>query len=174
MKQKILKQEVIDIFQQLSGKTFTVNQALEIYMATPSIAHSDVKLARQYIRRNMLKLIASGDLKVMASAGRTHQYRLTDQFGLRMAESNSTTLNTKTESSIQHDKVKKTLAERLHHQKLMLLTAMGEAEEYDAIYKEMPDIRVQIQELYNESRDRCSKLLGKVKAIENLINISSR
>ena len=35
-------------------------------------------------------------------------------------------------------------------------------------------ITKKIQELYNESRDRCSKLLGKVKAIENLIALSSR
>jgi len=50
---------------------------------------------------------------------------------------------------------------------------MGEAEEYDAIYKEMPEIQMQIQELYNQSRDKCSKLLGKVKAIESLIKLSS-
>ena len=143
-------------------------------MTTPSRCHSDVKLARQYIRRNMLKLITSGDLKVITSAGRTHRYQLSDQFGLRMAALNDISLNTKSESPVQHNKVEKSLSERLHHQKLMLLTAMGEAEEYDAIYKEMPNIRMQIQELYNESRDRCSRLLGKVKAIENLINISSR
>jgi len=174
MKQKKFTQEVIDIFQQLIGKTFSVNQALEIYMGGASNAHSDVKLARQHIRRNMLKLIASGDLDVMASSGRTHQYRLTDQFSLRMTTSSDISLNIKTESPHQHDKIERSLSERLNQQKLMLLTAMGETEEYDAIYKEMPEMRMQIQSLYNESRDRCSKLLGKVKAIENLINISSR
>ncbi len=71
-------------------------------------------------------------------------------------------------------RLKKNLTERLNQQKLMLLTAIGEAEEYDAIYKEVPEIGAQIQELYNESRDRYSKLLGRVKAIENLIALSSQ
>ena len=143
-------------------------------MAIPSRAHSDLKLARQYIRRNMLKLISTGDLKIVNSEGRTHQYQLTDLFSLRLADSRVSSVDTISDSITQHEKVEQSLVERLHQQKLMLLTAMGEAEEYDAIYKEMPCMRAQLQELYNESRDRCSKLLGKVKAIENLINISSR
>lgn len=174
MKQKIFKQEVIDIFNQLSGKTFTIGQALELYMAIPSRTQSDLKLARQYIHRNMLRLMATGDLKKMNGEGRRHQYLMTDRFSSRIAESNGTSISAKNEPNAQRDKVEQSLADRLHHQKLMLLTAMGETEEYDAIYKEMPEMRVKIQELYNESRDRCSKLLGRVKAIENLINISSR
>ena len=175
MKQKIFKQEVIDLFQQLSGKTFTLTQALDIYAATPSRVHSDLKLARQYIHRTILRLITTGDLKVLNTEDRKHQYLLTEQFTLRIAKSNGTPINIKKSTPpVQPDKVEKNLTERLRHQKLMLLTAMGETEEYDAIYKEIPEMRVKIQELYNESRDRCSKLLGRVKAIENLITISSR
>ena len=68
--------------------------------------------------------------------------------------------------------MEKSLTERLSNQKLNLLTAIGEVEEYEAIYQELPEMRMQIQELYNESRDRCSKLLGTVKAIEKLITLS--
>ena len=143
-------------------------------MAIPSRVHSDLKLARQYIHRNMLRLMATGDLKKIHGEGRRHQYLLTEQFSLRIAESSASSMSPSNEPLVQRDEVKKSLAERLHHQKLMLLTAMGEAEEYDAIYKEIPEMRGQIQDLYNESRDRCSKLLGRVKAIENLMTIHSR
>ena len=107
------------------------------------------------------------------SEGRAHKYKVTEQLSARIADLSAPDMLENNDNQIPHNSLGKNLTERLHQQKLMLLTAMGEAEEYDAIYKELPAIGAQIQELYNESRDRCSKLLGKVKAIENLIALSS-
>jgi hypothetical protein len=174
MKQKHFKQEVIGTFQKFAGKSFTVGQALDAYMTMPSRIHSELKSARQFIHRNILRLIATGDLVKMSAGGHKHEYRVTDQFNLRLVESKSTSVIVKIEPMTKKSSIDESLTERLNHQKMQLLTAMGEVEEYDAIYKEMPEIRAQIQALYNESRDRCSKLLGKVKAIENLITLSSR
>lgn len=173
MKQKKFKQEVIDTFQQLSGKTFTVAQALQVYMATPSKIHTDSKSARQYVHRNILRFASTGELIKVSSEGLRHEYLMTEKFSSRLVESKTVQPLKGTEPLVRKSALEKSLKERLNHQKLKLLTAMGEAEEYDAIYKELPEIGTQIQELYNESRDRCSKLLGKVKAIENLITLGS-
>ena len=174
MKQKHFKQEAIGTFQKLAGKSFTVGQALDAYMTMPSRIHTELKPARQFIHRNILRFIATGELVKISVSGRKQEYRVTDQFNLRIVESKSTSTTVKIESATNKSSTDESLTERLNHQKMQLLTAMGEVEEYDAIYKEMPEIRAQIQALYNESRDRCSKLLGKVKAIENLITLSSR
>lgn len=52
------------------------------------------------------------------------------------------------------------LQERLNRHKLEMLSAIGETEEYDAICSEMQELRDDVQPLYNQSRDKCSKLLG--------------
>ena len=174
MKQRKFKKEVIDTFRLLAGKTFTIGKALEVYLTTPSKIHSESKSARQFVHRNILRFLSTGDIVQVASQGRAQQYKMTDQFSERLTNENQSSNTTKNEPLVQKNTLGKNLTDRLNQQKLMLLTAIGEAEEYDAIYKELPEIGTQIQELYNESRDRCSKLLGKVKAIENLIALSSR
>ena len=173
MKQRKFKKEVIDTFQLLAGKTFTIGQALDVYMSTPSKIHSESKSARQFVHRNILRFMATGDIVQVKADGRAYKYRITEQFSARIAESSNTDVAVNNGKQNPHNALGKNLTERLHQHKLRLLTAIGEAEEYDAIYKELPEIGAQIQELYNESRDRCSKLLGKVKAIENLIALSS-
>jgi hypothetical protein len=172
MKQKNINQELIGILQQLQGEAFTVGQVLELYMANPLKNHTDLKLARQFIHRNMLRLIATGDLIKISVTGRRYKYLTTEQFISPISPVRPTSVVPEINETARTLALEKNLTERLNHQKLKLLTAMGEAEEYDSIYKEMPEMRTQIQELYNESRDRCSKLLGRVKAIENLITIS--
>ena len=174
MKHRKFKKEVIDTFQLLAGKTFTIGQALDVYMSTPSKIHLDPKSARQFVHRNILRFLSTGDIVQMNSEGRAHKYKITEQFSARIAGSIAPVVHEQKEPPVQKNALKKNLTERLNQQKLMLLTAIGEAEEYDAIYKELPEIGAQIQELYNESRDRYSKLLGKVKAIENLIALSSQ
>lgn len=174
MKQRKFKKEVIDTFQILAGKTFTVRQALEVYMTTPSKIHSEPKSARQFVHRNILRFLSTGDIVEISSQGRARKYKVADQFSARIANLNLSVTPAKPELPTTKNALEKNLADRLNQQKLMLLTAIGEAEEYDAIYRELPEIGEQIQELYNESRDRYSKLLGRVKAIENLIALSSQ
>ncbi len=174
MKLKHLKQEVLNTFRELIGKNFTVGQAINVYMTSPSCIHTEIKSARQFIYRNILRLIETGELEKTSGMGARQKYRLTEQFKIRLGSVQSSMLSEQVESKVPKADPNKNLTERLNHQKLELLTTMGEAEEYDAIYKEMPEMQEQIQSLYNDSRDRCSKLLGKVKALENLISLSTR
>jgi len=172
MKPKHLKREVFSAFQELIGSRFTVAQAVSVYMASPFCSHSDVKPARQFVYRNMKRLIQTGELEKIGTDGGRQKFRFTESFSARLVS--KVPLITDQTRVLEVSNISGNLTERLNHQKLELLTAMGEAEEYDAIYKELPEMREQIQSLYNESRDRCSKLLGKVKALENLISLSAK
>ena len=172
MKPKHLKHEIFSAFQELIGSRFTVAQAVSVYMASPFCSHSGVKPARQFVYRNMKRLIQTGELEKIGADDGWQKYSFTESFSARTFA--NAPLITGQPRVPEASNISGNLTERLNHQKLELLTAMGEAEEYDAIYKELPAMRGQIQSLYNDSRDRCSKLLGKVKALENLISLSAK
>ncbi|QNL90501.1 Uncharacterized protein PPKH_5087 [Pseudomonas putida] len=53
--------------------------------------------------------------------------------------------------------------------RLDMLTALGEAERYKQLFTEMPDLRVRVEEDYLDARDRSSRLLGHLRAIENTL-----
>ena len=172
MKTKHIKHEVFSAFQELIGLRFTVAEAVSVYMSSPFCSHSGTKPARQFVYRNMKRLMQTGELEKFSADGGWQKYRFTESFSARLVTVASSLSSQRVVQ--EASKISGNLTERLNHQKLELLTAMGEAEEYDSIYKEIPEMREQIQLLYNDSRDRCSKLLGKVKALENLISLSAR
>ncbi|WP_406820060.1 hypothetical protein ACJA3S_22585 [Pseudomonas sp. KnCO4] len=53
--------------------------------------------------------------------------------------------------------------------RLDMLTALGEAERYKQLFTEMPDLRLRVEEDYLDARDRSSRLLGHLRAIENTL-----
>lgn len=173
-----VKTGLLIVLPQMKGRDFTVDDLTEAYRNDPGCLHQSKKAARQFVYRTMLRLIDSGDLtRVVVDGGWPH-YRLTPQFFGRSHSSSAISPSAplaKTEApAIPEVKValpdpRQSLRERLNHHKLEMLTAMGETEEYDAICKEIPELRDQVQVLYNSSRDKCSKLLGKVKALESLL-----
>ena len=68
------------------------------------------------------------------------------------------------------DKLNETLVSRLNNYKNELLTGLGEADEYKRICEQFPNLQSKLQPKYNEVREHNSKLLGSIKAVENLIS----
>lgn len=54
--------------------------------------------------------------------------------------------------------------------RLDLLTSMGEAERYKQLLDEFPHLKDKIEGDYHEARDRSSRLLGHLRAIEKTLN----
>lgn len=168
MKSFKVKTGLLAVLPQLHGHDFTVDDLTEAYRNTPGCTHHSKKAARQFVYRNMLRLIESGDLTRVAVDGGWPKYRIIPRLtGSRPATPAplAHALNT---SETKNDP-RQSLQERLNRHKLEMLSAMGETEEYDAICAEIPELRDQVQVLYNTSRDKCSKLLGRVKALESLL-----
>jgi hypothetical protein len=67
------------------------------------------------------------------------------------------------------DDVTKRLREKLKDYKLELLLSIGEAEVCKEVSEEIPTLLKGVQTRYNSSRDKSSKLLGKVNALELII-----
>ncbi|MGO2262406.1 hypothetical protein [Halomonas sp.] len=55
--------------------------------------------------------------------------------------------------------------------RLDFLASVGEAERYKQLLDEMPHLRNHVESEYREARDRSSRLLGHVQAIEKTINM---
>lgn len=50
-----------------------------------------------------------------------------------------------------------------------LLTCIGESEEYIRLYSDFPALKAQLEPQYHEARERSSKLLGKIKALDTVL-----
>jgi hypothetical protein len=179
MKSLTVKSGLLSALSTLVNREFTVHDLTEAYLNDPACLHNSKKAARQFVYRNMLRLIDKGDLTRVVVEGGWPQYKLTAQFFGRSravavsvvpAPQAKMDLPIAPAIAIATSDPRQNLRERLNHHKLEMLSAMGETEEYDAICKELPELRDQVQVLYNASRDKCSKLLGRVKALESLLD----
>lgn len=171
MKSLTVKSGLLSALSMLANREFAVHDLTEAYLNDPACLHSSKKAARQFVYRNMLRLIDNGELTRVAVDSGWPLYRLTPQFqtlGEAPAVA-ATPLVASAKVMVTKDSPRQSLQERLNRHKLEMLSAMGETEEYDAICSEIPELRNDIQPLYNQSRDKCSKLLGRVKALESLL-----
>ncbi|MDI5891107.1 hypothetical protein [Halomonas rhizosphaerae] len=57
--------------------------------------------------------------------------------------------------------------------RLDFLTSMGEAERYKQLLSEMPHLRGRVESEYQEAKDRSSRLLGHLRAVEKTITALS-
>jgi len=65
---------------------------------------------------------------------------------------------------------KRALQEELSQRKIELVASIGEAEEYQRLYNKYPALRSAVKEQYLESRERSTKLLGQLRAVETVIS----
>lgn len=173
MKSFKTKPDFSNVLKNLSVDQFTVDDLTKAYLNNPEAIHHSKKAARQFVYRNMQRMMDSGDLVRLSVTHGWPQYTLTEQF---YSKNSPLKVKNETQSSLALEKPDSSpqLRERLNQYKLDMLTAMGEAEEYSAICLSLPELKEEVQPLYNESRDRCSKLLGRVKALESLLSMESR
>lgn len=63
------------------------------------------------------------------------------------------------------------LEETLKKVRLDFLASMGEAERYKQLLDEMPHLRSHVEHEYREARDRSSRLLGHIQAVEKTLSL---
>jgi len=147
---------------------FTIPDLRDAYLAAPGCKHHSEKAAQQFIYKNVLRLEAKGLVERMGSfKGKSIRFRMVQTFQAPPAEPGK--VIEKTRTSTDDEDAQRTLSEKLTRYKFELLSTRAEAEEYDAICKELPQLQPQIQELYNQARNRIHEIHGKVKALEAAI-----
>lgn len=150
---------LLALLQSYATTPFTTAELLGAYRALPGTETRSAKNTRQFVQRNVARLTAKGVLRRLddnPEGEANYQWAgpTTDHDGAPNAAS----------AELTH-----TLQDKLRHYRVELLTALGETEEYDALCAELPHLRDNVQALYNEARDRSSKILGRVRALESLL-----
>lgn len=159
------------VLKELKGKSFTVDELTETYLSNPKSIHTMKKPARQYVYRNIQRLLKVGLMVCSKRIGRWPRYELSENFEQKATARikpkirKTITSNPSPQKNISVDSFK----DRLSKHKSDMLCAMGEAEEYKELCREHPEICDEAQALYNEARERSAMLLGRVKAVEHLM-----
>lgn len=171
MKPIRIKPELLSLLISIGKDSFSASDLTKAYRALPNSSTLSPRAINQYVRRNVSRLEQKGMLvRIPGSKSSRTRFRLTDKFKPDYyLVSEPLCPPSQNQLEVEND-FTDGLRKKLHHYKLELLTAMGEVEEYDDITKQMPLKRALIQDLYNETRDHCSKLLGRIRAIESIIS----
>lgn len=140
---------------------FTVSELTAAYRVERASHGRNDRTARQFVHRNIHRLTKLGVLQSLptSSLSKAIRYRY---IGLDPQDAEPD-IPTPTE-------VRTTLRDKLAHHRVELLTTLGEREAYEELCAELPGLRESAQAHYNEARDRSSKLLGRIRALEALID----
>lgn len=168
---------LIPILKKDSFDSFTVIELRNEYLH-----HSKDKLCpletRKFVYKQILRLV---NLGVLVKNGKKNSqdsvYKKTNLLREISIEENNKV------SIIPMDKVdtfsgnivdKKTLQQlekKLNEYQVDMMSSIGESEEYIRLYESYPEMKDRLKTSYHLARDRSSKLLGRIKAIETTIFI---
>jgi hypothetical protein len=129
--------------------------------------------ARKFVYRHILRLENKGllDRKYSDKKDRTFysksKHFSPDKFHISKNIQKSSTPKVKED---ENEGIKKDLVSKLNQYRLELLTSIGETDEYKSLSNQFPQLTKILQERYNQARDNGSKILGRIKALESLIN----
>jgi hypothetical protein len=162
------------LVQIISAPNFDNFSALELRAAYITL-HSDKSLvpsaARRFVYTELVKLVKNGWLrKTITKKKEITNFSKTDLF-----DADKLTFECKEESN-EYDQtdpannaIQNSLQERLNEYKNELLMSYGESSEYKKLCNDFPELYKLLQPQYNNAREQNSRLLGKIKAVENLI-----
>ena len=170
-----IKPELLSLLTSEAFTRFSSQALIAAYKKLPTSAHLNQRQVQQFIFRNLDRLTWAGLVTKDNEGKHKHaEYRLTEKFtpshySIGTPHSKVSVNEAKEDIKTLIDPLIE-LREQLGTHKLELLTTIAETEEYEALCQQLPSKQPEIQELYNDARNRYSKTLGKVKAIEALIS----
>ncbi|AJQ92289.1 hypothetical protein [Gynuella sunshinyii] len=171
-----IKPEFLQVLHQFHDKNIAIGELTQAYLESPNCLHTKQKAARQFVYRNILRMIKAELIAKHVEGDNWPRYRLMESFNTHYPKEEAhavhNSANTTTPSSsetTQAPKPDSLLRKRLSQYRSDMLCAIGEAEEYEALCKEVPALRDDAQPLYNAARERSEILLGKIKAVESLL-----
>jgi hypothetical protein len=158
---------VAEIIATTNFDHFTTSDVRSAYFVLKNDLSLDATNVRRFIYAELLKLVKKGWLNKLASnkKGNT-RFHKTEFFNGKEIALLATEITEPVISEFdKHDK----LLAKLNHYKAELLLNIGESEAYKDLYSEFPELIDEIQPLFNKSKDSNTRILGKIRAIEGLL-----
>ncbi|MGU9821041.1 hypothetical protein [Pseudomonas sp. LF090] len=193
-----MKQDLFEFDRQLHSllcehfsRDFTTRQLRDAYAAL--LPPSSFRLAdvRVYVYEQIRRLIRVGWVEMADQRQKRDQVFRVLEMPLRLQlvlvdgnfsvtvdsldapadEERETTSSVPSSKEGQDDRTR--LQVMLKETRLDLLSSLGETERYNQLFEEIPHLKGRFEGVYLEARDRSSKLLGHVRAIEHTLKTIS-
>ncbi|XAG00997.1 hypothetical protein GKC70_15565 [Pseudomonas sp. REB1044] len=178
-----LDRHVYELLQSGKLDSFTPRSLRDAYAQSYGVAREQASDLRRYVFRQILRLERIGwVVRASEKRSRDQLYHLQDlpvSVSLRLVEDGFQSVAAfATPSAENADKCASTTdhtARRLRamvkETRLDFLTSMGEAERYKQLLDDLPHLHSKLESDYLEARDRSSRLLGHLKAVEKTLKI---
>ncbi|HDY7484013.1 TPA: hypothetical protein RQJ48_004178 [Vibrio vulnificus] len=147
--------------------------------ARDTLLNSDVTFpskddARKFIYKQLLSFEEKGWLSVVGTQ-RSKRYHQTSEFKALKVEPRMAR-NSKVKADSMAIQISETSLTALEQEKKQyegeLAITLGEIEEYQSLLTRFPHSRQKMQPLFNEARERSAKLLGKINALTNWMQVA--
>lgn len=164
---------LIELLRKQVDTPFSTTDIRDRYIIhIPEDQQPDINQLRKYIYRELLRLESAKLIeRYGGSTGRGCRF-------LFCPEASSFEIKAKPSPFINNDchsepvmnsDTQQALQEELSQRRVELVASIGEAEEYQRLYNKYPALRVAVKEQYLESRERSTKLLGQLRAVESVL-----
>lgn len=165
-----IKPELLEVLKLKGTRFFCVSDLFKAYNKILACKQLTEQQTRQFIIRNLKRLERSNLVTVRPrEKGKVTSYKLTTDFHDGKYLIGTPHCVIKSIKAPVNDMLLDKLEKQLSQHEINLVVTLSEIEEYKNLGLQNPSKKTSIESLYNEGRDRCSKLLGKVKATESLI-----
>lgn len=165
-----MNEDLQDLIAQFKDREFTIPLLRDTYLETSADKSRSIKAVQHSIYKALLKLEAKGEITRMPKKfGRTDAYIWNVTSAQRDLDSEATTAKKQPQTTTIRDH-HLLLSTRLTRHKSDLIAAVGEADEYEALCAEFPELASELQLRYNATRDTISTLLGKIRALEGVLS----
>lgn len=168
-----INKRFFDILSMPNIDHFSTVEIRTAYIALNRDPSLDSSAIRRNIYTEILRFVKRGWLKKLISEKKgITRFVKTDLFNAEFLDIQSKSIVVDKNEVAKTTKVialTDNLLSRLNNYKSSLLEGLGEAEEYKNLRTEYPNMHESLLEKYNAVRERNTRLLGKIKAIESLI-----
>lgn len=154
---------------------FTVIQLRDAFIKN---SHDDIdsNQTRKFIYKQILRFVKLGVLRKTGIKG-SHDatYSKSELFyKTDFLEKDKTEIfpieNTKSDQDSKLVKIQKELEKSIQEYQVDMMAAIGESEEYMRLFEQFPGMKQQLKEQYLIAREKSSKILGRITALNNIKN----
>lgn len=166
-------QILLQLIKQLGNSPFSTTEIRDLYAAQVSPPQKlDPSSLRKHIYKQLLRLESAGVLKRHhGKTGRGCKFiycGVPKEMFVEVKPSPYGHSEEGSEPPMDPNTIRY-LREELSTRKVELLASIGEAEEYQRLYNKFPALQDIVKTQYLESRDRSTKLLGQLRAVETIL-----
>lgn len=170
------------LLQEGDLQRFTIRQLRDAYASQSGCAGLSAAELWRYVYDQVTRLRRVGWVRLDAEKRRRGQVycvdTVPDSLNLELVDGHGgPTEPTLTEQRDEHSAESSTskpvlrLEELAKEIRLDMLSSVGEAERYKQLIAEMPQLKAQVEDDYLAARDRSSRLLGHLRAVEKTLKL---